>query len=76
MNESRDSGPEHNAATMLALLGLTVLGAGLLLLAALVIPQVLGILLVVGGLFFFCVLHYMVWGRWMSNTPDEDDDEN
>ena len=57
MSEPRHSGPERNTATMLALLGLTALGAGLLLLAALVMPQILGILLVVGGLFLFCALH-------------------
>ena len=69
--------PQRNSGTALALLGI-LLAMGLLMgLIALVLPQILGLVLVVFGFFFLGVFHYLVWGWWLKVTPDqEDDDEN
>src|SRR5262245_31103678 len=64
---------QSNAATWIALFGLLVAAAGLLGLAALVLPELLGILLVAAIFFVPTVFHYLVWGRLISSTRDEDD---
>ena len=74
MSQSRRSDPERNAATLLALMGIAAAGAGLLLLAALVIPQILGLVLVAGGFLVLCALHYVVWGWWLSKRPGDEDE--
>ena len=63
---------QSNAATMIALFGLVVIGGGLLGLMALVLPQLLGIVLVVGGLFGMAFFHYVVWGWWLSQMKPDD----
>ena len=68
------SGPaQSNAPTILALLGLLAVGAGLLGLVALVLPQVFGLLAVVLGFFAFGAIHYLLWGWWMHPLPIKDD---
>ncbi|HUE15590.1 MAG TPA: hypothetical protein VMR25_15595 [Planctomycetaceae bacterium] len=66
---------QSNAPTILALLGLLVIGAGLLGLIALVLPQVFGLLAVVLGFFAFGAIHYLLWGWWMRPVPIEDETE-
>ena len=63
---------QSNAGTILALFGLLVIAAGLLGLMALVLPQLLGIVLVVGGLFGMVFFHYVVWGWWLSQMKPDD----
>lgn len=75
MSKLNGSGENRDAATLLALLALLVVAACLLLLAAMVIPRVLGILVVVFGFFLFGLFHYIVWGRWMSKLPVDDEDD-
>lgn len=68
------SGPaQSNAPTILALLGLLAIGAGLLGLIALVLPQVFGLLAVVLGFFAFGAIHYLLWGWWLRPVPIEDE---
>ncbi|MGH7201878.1 MAG: hypothetical protein ACREJB_14825 [Planctomycetaceae bacterium] len=68
--------PAGNAGTLIALLGLLLIGGGLIALAALVIGgAVAGLFLVVFGLLFLGVFHYVTWGWWLSRLPDEDEDE-
>ncbi len=70
------SGPaQSNAPTILALLGLLAIGAGLLGLIALVLPQVFGLLAVVLGFFAFGAIHYLLWGWWLRPVPIEDETE-
>lgn len=64
-----------DAATAIALLGLIVLGAGLLGLMALVLPQLLGIVIVVLIFAVPAALHYLIWGWWMSQMRDEEADQ-
>jgi hypothetical protein len=64
---------QSNAPTILALLGLLAMGAGLLGLIALVLPQVFGLLAVVLGFFAFGAIHYLLWGWWLRPVPVDDD---
>jgi hypothetical protein len=71
------SGPaQSNAPTILALLGLLAVGAGLLGLVALVLPQVFGLLAVVLGFFAFGAIHYLLWGWWMHPLPIKEDTDS
>lgn len=78
MKSSKTDASARNAATFIAMLALLATAFGLLGLAAMVMPQILGLLVVVGG-FGFCVLfHYLVWGWWLSGRaarlqPEETD---
>lgn len=74
MTNARQPG-NKNSGTFLALIGLVVIAFGLLGLAALVMPQVLGLLLVVSGFLFFGVFHYLLWGWWFTADSQPDDDE-
>jgi hypothetical protein len=66
---------QSNAPTILALLGLLAIAAGLLGLVALVLPQVFGLLAVVVGFFAFGAIHYLLWGWWLRPIPVDDDAE-
>ena len=74
-SEPRDGG------TLLVLFGLLVLGGGLLGLMAMVAPQLLGVILIVGGFLGFGALHYLIWGWWLGphlskpSKPDLPEDE-
>jgi hypothetical protein len=68
--------PQSNAPTILALLGLLAAAGGLLGLTALVIPQALGLIAVVVGLFAYIAIHYLLWGWWMRPVPFTDDEAN
>jgi Flp pilus assembly protein TadB len=73
--ERRQSNADRNSGTFLALAALMLVGAGLLMLVAIVLPQALGLVLVVFGFFLMGLLHYVTWGWWLSRTPaDEDED--
>jgi hypothetical protein len=65
--------PQSNAPTILALLGLLAIAAGLLGLVALVLPQIFGLLAVVLGFFAFGAIHYLLWGWWLRPIPFKDD---
>lgn len=68
--------PQSNAGTAIALFGLLLASGAILGLMSLVLPQVAGVLLVV--LLIFVVpmaLHYLVWGWWLSQMKDEEDEE-
>lgn len=65
----------RNAATCLAMIALITFGLGFLAFAAVVLPQIRGAILVVGGMFVFILLHYVTWGHWMSRMRDPDDHE-
>jgi hypothetical protein len=67
---------QSNAPTILALLGLLAIGAGLLGLVALVLPQAFGLLAVVLGFFAFGAIHYLLWGWWLRPVRLEDDPES
>jgi len=64
---------QSNAPTILALLGLLAVAAGLMGLIALVLPQVFGFVAVVLGFFAFGVIHYLLWGWWMPPVPVEEE---
>lgn len=67
---------QSNAATWIALFGLLLVGGALLGLTALVMPQFLGLIAVVGGLFVVPIaFHYLVWGWWMSQMKDDTPDD-
>ena len=74
------SSSQSNAATAIALFGLVLLAAAMLGLMALVLPQLLGILVVILIFAVPAAFHYLVWGWWLSQMRDDDpeagDDED
>ena len=62
----RPSHEQRNAATFSAMAVVVFVSLGLLGLVALVLPQVLWILLIAAGMGLFAVLHYVLWGRWLT----------
>ena len=66
---------QSNVPTVLALLGLMAIGAGLLGLTALVLPQAFGFLAVILGFFAFGAIHYLLWGWWLQPVPIEDESQ-
>lgn len=79
---SDDEGRSKNEAdqrTLIALLMLVFVSLLLLGLTALVMPALLGVVLVVGGMLIFGSAHYILWGWWLprylSRHPDPDDDK-
>ncbi|MDA0589114.1 MAG: hypothetical protein O2820_10360 [Planctomycetota bacterium] len=72
----RDEQNRKNAATLLALVGMLLAGLALLGLAALVIPDILKILLVLAGMIGIGVIQYLTWGWMLERNRIRDDDEN
>jgi hypothetical protein len=64
---------QSNAPTILALLALLAIGAGLLGLTALVLPQAFGFLAVIVGFFAFGAINYLIWGWWLQPIAIDDD---
>ena len=71
----RQSSADRNSGTFLALLALMFVGGGLLMLVAVVLPQALGLVVVVFGFFLMGLLHYVTWGWWLSRMHVEEDEE-
>jgi len=76
MNDHHRADARRNAGTILALLGLLVIAMGLIVLCAMVLPQIFGLVAVVLGLFCFGSLHYLLWGWWMTGGHRQDNDED
>ena len=70
MTASDDDG--RNAGTFGALLGLMALAWMLLGLVAMVLPQILGLVVVLGGFLGIVALHYLLWGCWLSRILIEE----
>lgn len=64
-----------DAATLVALVGMLFCGMALLGLAALVIPDILKILLVLAGLIGIGILQYVTWG-WILDKKRIHDDQD
>lgn len=74
-----DDQATRNAGTYAALFGLLIAGLVLLFLTAIVLPQVLGIVIVLGLFLGFGAFHYVVWGWWLERMGKEESfalDEN
>ncbi|NQV26234.1 MAG: hypothetical protein HQ518_17915 [Rhodopirellula sp.] len=65
----------RNAATYGALAGVLFCGASLLALAALVIPDILLILVVLAGVGVIGVVQYFTWGWMLEKYRIRDDDD-
>lgn len=74
MSNSSNNG-QKNSGTLIAFVMLVVLSGLMLLLIAVVFPNVLGLVSVVLGIFFFCAFHYVVWGHWLADRLSKDDIE-
>src|SRR5262245_56245253 len=77
MPDRRARSTSHaDLATAIALFGLVLHAAALLGLMALVLPQLLGILVVILIFAVPAAFHYLVWGWWLSQMQDEDAEAN
>jgi hypothetical protein len=63
---------QSNVATALALFGLMLISAALLGLMAMVLPELLGILIVILIFAVPAAFHYLIWGWWLSQLRDEE----
>ena len=66
MNDDAQAKSDADSRTLSALLMVVVVASLILGLIAMILPGVLGIILVVGGLAWFGVLHYALWGWWLG----------
>jgi Flp pilus assembly protein TadB len=66
---------QSNAGTAIALVGLVLVSAMILGLMALVLPELLGVLVVILIFAVPAAFHYVVWGRWLSQMRDTESDE-
>jgi len=73
--DGRSNETQRNAGTCLAMLGLFSAAIALISFAAMVLPQIRGLVLVVGGMAVFIALHYVTWGYWLSRQPPPNDEE-
>jgi hypothetical protein len=71
-NRNAPSTSQSNVATAIALFGMVLLAAALLGLMAMVLPQLLGILVVILIFAVPAAFHYLVWGWWLSQMRDEE----
>lgn len=71
----RPSDDQRNSATFAALAMLALISAGLLGLIAFVLPQALWLVVVAIGLGLSVVMHYFLWGRWLSAKLHAEEDE-
>jgi len=67
MNDDGKAKSEADTRTFVALLLIVVAATLLLGVMALVLPQLLGVYLVVGGLAWFGLMHYLLWGWWLGS---------
>jgi len=75
----RDS-TDQDRGTVVALILLLSVMLGLLLMIAMVFPNVLGIFAIIFGFGLLIGLQYLVWGRWMmgylqKRVPDDSEEE-
>lgn len=75
--------PSGDQSTWLALGALLFVGAGLMGIMFVVLPDMVLLLLVVAGFAIFILLHYVTWGYWMMrahrraeevNSPPREDE--
>jgi hypothetical protein len=71
-NRNAPSTSQSNVATAIALFGLVLLAAALLGLMAMVLPELLGILIVILIFAVPAAFHYLVWGWWLSQMREEE----
>ena len=66
---------KRNVATFGALAGLLFVGLGILALAAMVIPDILNVLLVLAAFLVIGVIQYVLWGWKLDRYRITDDEE-
>ena len=71
-NRNAPSSSQSNVATAIALFGLVLAAAALLGLMAMVLPELLGILVVILIFAVPAAFHYLIWGWWLSQMRDEE----
>ena len=72
---SRTTRNQPNAGTAIALVGLILLSAAMLGLMALVLPQLLGVVLVILIFAVPAAFHYLIWGWWLSQARDAESND-
>jgi Flp pilus assembly protein TadB len=61
---------QSNAGTAIAMVGLVLMSAAMLGLMALVLPELLGVLVVIVIFAVPAAIHYLIWGWWLSQARD------
>lgn len=66
MNDEANAKRAADQRTIAMLIIIVVIAHAMLALMALVLPQMLGVVLVLGGFVWFAVMHYVIWGWWLG----------
>ena len=66
MNDDEKSKSEADARTLIALLMVVLAATLIMALIAMILPGVLGVVVVLGGIGWFAVMHYVLWGWWLG----------
>ena len=66
---------QSNAGTAIALGGLFLMSAAMLGLMALVLPQLLGVVLVILIFAVPAAFHYLIWGWWLSQSRQAESED-
>jgi len=66
---------QSNAGTAIALAGMVLISAAMLGLMALVLPQLLGVLVVILIFAVPAAFHYVIWGWWLSQARSVESEE-
>lgn len=63
--------PQRNEGTWLAMVLVLACIGGILSLISMVMPDIMGLLVVLGAFCGFVALHYFTWGRWLIRSTDQ-----
>lgn len=76
MSDEDQSRNEADQRTLIALVLVMFCALLLLALMALVLPHLLGVVIVVGGMLLFGAGHYVVWGWWLPQFLKRQDESD
>ena len=74
MPRRKSSGPDRDSATIVAAVGVLASALALLGFTAIVLPNVLALVGLVVAIGLFALMHYVVWGRWLTKKLAESDE--
>lgn len=62
---------QKDGPTFIALFFILLAIFGLIGMSAMILPQISALIIVLGGFFFLCAFHYVIWGRLMKIPKDD-----
>ncbi len=75
MSDQRPTTDQRNNATFAALTMVLTIVFGFVVLVAFVIPNLLWFVIVPAGFGLMMVLHYVLWGRWLAKSLQDQESQ-